>query len=82
VRYSRADKIVPRDRWTSEVSDDLPVDTLLYTTSVINTPSRVANDINMARERVMSIVLDPIRREALVVLEEIRLKDEKREERS
>jgi hypothetical protein len=41
VRYSRADKIVPRDRWTSEVSDDLPVDTLLYTTSVINTPSRV-----------------------------------------
>jgi hypothetical protein len=32
VRYSRADQIVPRDRWTSEVSDDLPVDTLLYTT--------------------------------------------------
>jgi hypothetical protein len=65
VRYSRADQIVPRDRWTSEVSDDLPVDTLLYTTSVINTPSGVRNDINMARERVMSIVLDPIRREAL-----------------
>jgi hypothetical protein len=32
----------------------------------------------MARERVMSIVLDPIRREGTVVLEEIRLKDEKR----
>ena len=78
VRYSRADQIVPRDRWTSEVSDDLPVDTLLYTTSVINTPSGVRNDINMARERVMSIVLDPIRREALVTLDEIRLKDEKR----
>lgn len=78
VRYSRADQIVPRDRWTSEVSDDLPVDTLLYTTSVINTPSGVRNDINMARERVMSIVLDPIRREASVVLEEIRVKDEKR----
>jgi hypothetical protein len=29
----------------------------------------------MARERVMSIVLDPIRREALVTLDEIRLKD-------
>ena len=63
VRYSRADQIIPRDRWTSESSDDLPVDTLLYTTSVINTPSRIANDINMARERVMSIVLDPIRRD-------------------
>jgi AAA domain len=32
----------------------------------------------MARERVMSIVLNPIRREASVVLEEIRVKDEKR----
>lgn len=78
VRYSRADQIVPRDRWTSEVNDDMPVDTLLYTTSVINTPSGVKSDINMARERVMSIVLDPIRREASLVLEEIRLKDERR----
>jgi hypothetical protein len=50
---------------------------VLYTTSVVNTPSRVENDIKMARERVMSIVLDPIRREATMVLEEIRLKDEK-----
>jgi hypothetical protein len=78
VRYSRANQIVPRDRWTSDVSDDLPVDTLLYTTSVINTPSGVRNDIKMARERVMSIALNPIRREASVVLEEIRVKDEKR----
>jgi hypothetical protein len=78
VRYSRADQIVPRDRWTSEVKDELPVDTLLYTTSVVNTPSGVRNDISMAREKMMSIVLNPIRREALVVLEEIRLKDEKR----
>jgi DNA polymerase III delta prime subunit len=78
VRYSRADQIVPRDRWTSDASDNLPVDTLLYTTAVINTPSGVRNDINMARERVMSVVLNPIRREASVVLEEIRAKDEKR----
>jgi hypothetical protein len=63
MRYSRADQIVPRDRWTSEVNDDRPVDTLLYTTAVVNTPSRVENDIKMAREKVMSIVLDPIRRE-------------------
>jgi hypothetical protein len=77
MRYSRADQIVPRDRRTSEVSDDRPVDTLLYTASVVNTPSRVDNDIRMARETVMSIVLDPIRREATVVLEEIRLRDEK-----
>jgi hypothetical protein len=28
-----------------EVGDDLPVDILLYTTSVVNTPSGVRNDI-------------------------------------
>lgn len=67
VRYSCADQIVPRDQWTSDVSDDLPVDTLLYTTAVINTLSGVRNDINMARERVMSIVLNQIRREASVI---------------
>jgi AAA domain-containing protein len=77
VRYSRAEQIVPRDRWTSVINDDRPIDTLLYTTSVVNTPSRVDNDIRMAREKVMSIVLDPIRQEATMVLEEIRLKDEK-----
>jgi hypothetical protein len=68
VRYSRAEKISAQDRWTSETTDDLPVDTLLYTTSVINTPSRISQDINMAREKVMSIVLDPLRREGSAVL--------------
>ena len=56
----------------------LHVDTLLYTTSVINTPSRISNEINLARERVMSVVLDPLRREGSAALEEIRLIDEKR----
>ena len=59
VRYSRADQIVPRDAWTTDVKDDRPVDTLLYTTSVINTTSRVDNDIRLAKERVKNIVLDP-----------------------
>ncbi len=60
------------------MSDDLPVDTVLYTTSVINTPSGVRDDIPKARDTVMSVVLNPIRHEASVVLEKIRLKDEKR----
>src|SRR3979490_3617499 len=71
VRYSRVDQIVRRDRWTSDVTDDRPADTLLYTTSVVNTPSRVDIAINLARERMMSIVLDPIQQEARTVLEAI-----------
>jgi hypothetical protein len=78
VTYSRAEKIIAHDRWTSETTDDLPVDTLLYTTSVINTPSRISRDINMAREQVTSIVLDPLRREGSAALDLIRIRDEKR----
>jgi hypothetical protein len=78
LRYSRAEKIVAHDRWTSETTDDLPIDTLFYTTSVVNTPSQVSQDLHMARERLMSIVLDPIRREGTAVLEKLRIKDEKR----
>jgi hypothetical protein len=78
VRYSRAEKVIAHDRWTSETTDDLPVDTLLYTTSVVNTPSRISQDINMAREKVMSIVLDPLRRESSAALEVITIRDERR----
>jgi len=78
VRYSRAEKIIAHDQWTSETTDDLPIDTLLYTTSVVNTPSRISQDISMARERVMGIVLDPLRREGSAALEVLRLRDEKR----
>jgi hypothetical protein len=60
------------------VKDNLPIDTVLYTTSVVNTPSRVDTDISLAKERVRNILLDPIQQEARIVLDEIRLKDEKR----
>jgi hypothetical protein len=58
VRQSRlcvtdAEMIIQFDRFTSESRDQLPIITLLYTTSVINTPSRVESDIRLARERLM-----------------------------
>ncbi len=78
LRYSRAEMIVQFDRWTSESHDQLPIDTILYTTSVINTPSRIESDIRLARERLMGIAMRPLRREATAVLDEIRLRDEAR----
>ncbi len=66
----------PLDRWTAEARDQLPIDTVLYTASVINTPSRIEADIRLARERLMGIALRPIRREATEVLDAIRLRDE------
>jgi hypothetical protein len=38
LRYSRAEMIVQFDRWTSEARDQLPIDTVLYTASVITRP--------------------------------------------
>jgi hypothetical protein len=78
VRYSRADQIRARDAWITEVKDNRPIDTVLYTTSVVNTPSRVDIDISLAKQRVRNILLDPIQQEARSVLDEIRLKDEKK----
>ena len=70
--------IVQYDRWTAESSDQLPINTLLYTTSVINTPSRVESDLRKAREKLMGIAMRPLRREAAAVLDAIRLRDEAR----
>ena len=77
-RYSCTDKVVQRDRWTFESSDRLPVNTILYTTTVINTPSRVEADIRRAREKLMEVALRPIRSQAAEALETIRVRDEAR----
>ncbi|MEA2259067.1 MAG: hypothetical protein QOJ51_1892 [Acidobacteriaceae bacterium] len=78
IRYSRNEMIVQFDRWTAESLDQLPIDTIFYTASVINTPSRIETDIHLAHERVMGIALRPLRREAAEVLDAIRLRDEAR----
>lgn len=77
-RYSRAAKIVQRDRWTVESSDQQPVSTVLYTTTVINTPSRIDLDVRREREKLMEVALRPIREQATEALAAIRLRDEAR----
>lgn len=77
-RYSRSEMIVSFDRWTSQSRDQLPINTIFYTTSVVNTPSRIETDLGMARERLMGIAMNPIRLEAKEVLDAIRLRDEAR----
>jgi len=69
---------VERDRWVIESSDQLPVNTVLYTTTVVNTPSRIESDIRKGRERLTEVALQPIRQEATVALAAIRLRDEAR----
>ena len=67
-----------RDRWTTVSRDDLPIDTVFYTTSVVNSPSRIESEISRSRESLMEIALRPIRRAATETLDAIRIKDEAR----
>jgi DNA transposition AAA+ family ATPase len=75
-RYSRREMIVSFDRWTSQARDQLPINTIFYTTAVINTPSRIGAEIGLAREKLMGIAMNPIRLEAKEVLDAIRIRDE------
>jgi DNA transposition AAA+ family ATPase len=75
--YSRA-AMIEQSHESRPETDHLELDTLFYTTAVINTPSRVEHDIRQARERLLSIAMRPLRREAREVLEAIRLRDEAR----
>jgi len=55
VHHSRIEKVVPLDRWSAEASDDLPIDTVLITPEVINTPARIDADVRQARSVVCSV---------------------------
>jgi hypothetical protein len=74
--YSRSEMIVSFDRWTSLSRGQLPINTILHTTAVINTPSRNESDIGMAHDRLMGITMNPIRVKAKEVLFTISLRDE------
>ncbi len=75
--YSRA-AMMEHAHESHPETDHIELDTLFYTTAVVNTPSRVEHDIHQARERLISVAMRPLRREAKEVLEAIRQRDEAR----
>jgi DNA transposition AAA+ family ATPase len=77
-RYSRIDSLAAYDRENDALMPPTKFDTVLYTAEVVNTPSRVASDLDRARERLTGIAVRPIEREANTVLETLRLRDEAR----
>jgi hypothetical protein len=70
--YSRAELIVLLDRWSAEASDQKAIDTVLYTTSVINSPSRVEVGLHRAREILSNIATRAIRTEVRLKLDAMR----------
>ena len=62
LRCSRVEMILKAHRKPAESRDQLPIDTVLYTTEVVNTPARVHSDIRTTRERLKDVALRPINR--------------------
>jgi hypothetical protein len=76
VHHSRIEKVVPLDRWSAEASDDLPIDTVLITPEVINTPARIDADVRQARSVVCSVAKRTTRTEQRATLDVLRRRDE------
>ena len=76
IHHSRIQKIVPLDRWNAEASDAKPIDTVLFTPEVVNTPSRIENDIRAARSLLCSVAKRATRAEQRATLDVLRTRDE------
>jgi DNA transposition AAA+ family ATPase len=75
-RYSRNDAIGAYDSAIKETPLIAPIDTVLYTPLVMNSPSRVDSDIKRARETLAGMVRWSLRREAQATLKTLRDRDE------
>jgi hypothetical protein len=76
IHHSRIQKIVPLDRWNAEASDAKPIETVLFTPEVVNTPSRIENDVRAARALVCSVGKRATRAEQRATLDILRSRDE------
>jgi len=76
ARYSRAESVDSCDKRTEEWKEAATFDTVLYTPSIVNTPSGVAGGIRRACERLEVIAKRPIREEARKVLDALRAQDD------
>src|SRR5258705_5377005 len=76
IHHSRIQKIVPLDRWNAETSDAKPIDTVLLTPEVVNTPARIENEVRQARSLVCSVAKRATRAEQRARLDVLRSRDE------
>jgi DNA transposition AAA+ family ATPase len=76
VRYSRAESVASFDKGREESNHGATFNTVLYTPSIVNTPSGVDTGIRRACERLEAIAKRPIRKEARKVLDALRVQDD------
>jgi DNA transposition AAA+ family ATPase len=76
LRYSRNEILAQADPWSAGLEDSPPFDTLFYTPSVMNSPSRIASELRRTRETIAGLARRPLRREAQAALAVLRTRDD------
>jgi DNA transposition AAA+ family ATPase len=76
LRYSRNEILDQLDPWSADVQAFPPLDTLLYTPAVMNSPPKIDSDLRRARETIAGLVRRPLRREAHAALAVLRERDD------
>lgn len=76
LRYSRNEILDQLDPWSANVQAFPPLDTLLYTPAVMNSPPKIDSDLRRARETIAGLVRRPLRREAHAALAVLRERDD------
>jgi hypothetical protein len=74
--YSRWNKVKQSDRWSSGATEDLLLDTVFYTPSVVNAPNTIQADIRHCRDTLRDLAKRPLRQEKEGKLDAIRRRDD------
>jgi AAA domain-containing protein len=77
LRYSRNEILAQTDPWSAELEDAPLFDTVFYTPSVMNSPSRIDSELRNARETIAGLARRPLRRAAQASLAVLRARDDK-----
>ncbi len=76
LHFSRAELARTHDAARREPLYGHPLDTAFYTATVVNSPARVAAGIKSVRDRIVMLVQGPVRRQAEIALDTIRIRNE------
>jgi hypothetical protein len=74
--YSRWDEVKQADRWGTGPTENLALDTVFYTPSVVNAPGNVSADIRRSRDTLRDLARRPLRLEKEERLKGIQRRDE------
>jgi DNA transposition AAA+ family ATPase len=75
-RVEQVEQIEKHDLWSHEPIYGLAINTLYYTPPVVNTPAQIGSEIDRIRTTLTELARGPIRRQAEIILDTLRVRNE------